>query len=312
MDNSKNIGVADIISVVGIILLGIGCFLGLNFLLQGNLTVSIPCTLVLIGATYGLVFFLVKIKQVERNQKQNKVIELAMLIIGYIGIIGIISFFLFTHFLNVEMGRKEQITANAKAQLADARKMFLEYESYVEKRCNIYGIELSNAINNKKFDPGTYKSIGFDPSGPSDEDQKKLLVDICRKDLTPVDFQTLKTDAETNITDAENAIEAWNWLKIPHVIQGLLQTRQDWLLKLAYFSQLNKQGLKEPFLFTFDNNTDLAPELSRREMVGKYFLLGLIGLLICHLMILWPYIFGKRSSKMEITGKDGTKTGFDW
>ena len=67
--------IADIVNAVGVVLLGIACFLGYNYSTLGNLTISLVAAILIMGISYGIIQFIAYAKIQDSFFMKWRIIE---------------------------------------------------------------------------------------------------------------------------------------------------------------------------------------------------------------------------------------------
>ena len=138
------ITIANIIAIVGIVLLLVFSFLGRSYMSGGELGFDIVIAVAITGFTAFLLWFLIKAKGAENNIDKWKKAELAALVVYIIFAIPASLFGGIMHFFVVN-DKKAEIKQYAKADLNIIDEMFTEYKNFESEALAITGTGLSNA-----------------------------------------------------------------------------------------------------------------------------------------------------------------------
>jgi len=308
MKQNDTIRIKDIIQAFGLLLLGLACFLSFMFINKGSMELSIPMTLVLLAALFGTVFLLVRLKSTKKDQSQMKMWEYIVLLVIYIGFLGLGSLYVFTHFMNLEFVQRQEVVDQSNVYLEKMEDVLNEYDSHIDIVSQEYEREMDSAVKKTK------DLIAFKNKYEIDDlkaNNKEQYIEAFEDGLYD-EFESVKDKAMKYINAAKsNITERWNPLKVPSTYYDLpiqLESIKDELVKL---STISKRGAEDPFKYDLENLTikDLSnPKLYFGE---TNWLLTLLLFLILQIMILWPYLFASRSSKMKISGKAGRVEGFE-
>lgn len=109
----------DIISSIFLLVMLIGNFMGLVYITEGNLVISILASMFLIVCYYFVVQLLKKNKEL---MIRNNFIHYSLIFGAFFIMLGFISFYLMSHSINIEYNCKEQIKkeATTKIKLVDS------------------------------------------------------------------------------------------------------------------------------------------------------------------------------------------------
>ncbi len=290
MENSR-MSLATVLSLVSISLYGFITFIGLYFLLDGDIQKSI-----IIASTICVVFLLIlyilkKLKSVHRNFSRKAKFELFTLVV-YI-IVAVVTIIPFAHYFTI-YDRKDEINKSFIQHLDDAKKMFVEYDINVAKRIASYDSKLNQAINGSGLDSIGFLAEGFEYNQVSHQEQKTTLMKVFNDNLAPQDYDTTKFYAIKYLD--ESKMVAQNWVipfKFIEIINGIEKETEKWRVKLG---KLNQAELRSPLPFNY-------PPIKFGSMKDKLKVLEApsllsIGLLIfLHVLILLPYFFRSRNSR---------------
>ena len=115
----------DIVSSIFLLVMLIGNFMGLLYITEGNLVISILASMFLVVCYY----FVVQLMKKNKEQMiRNKFIHHSLLFGAFFLILGFISFYLMSHSINIEYNCKEQIKKEATAKIKLVDTLVAEYK----------------------------------------------------------------------------------------------------------------------------------------------------------------------------------------
>ena len=137
--------IANIIAIVGVVLLMVFTFIGHSFMSGGELGMDIVVSVAITAFIAFLVWFMIKAKGAENELAKWKKLEIATLIVYVVLAIplslygGIMQFFIVND-------NKERVKECAKDDLDRIDQMFLDYKEFEEQAIGRTSDGLSNAI----------------------------------------------------------------------------------------------------------------------------------------------------------------------
>lgn len=137
--------IANIIAIVGVVLLMVFTFIGHSFMSGGELGMDIVVSVAITAFIAFLVWFMIKAKGAENELAKWKKLEIATLVVYVVVAIplslygGIMQFFIVND-------NKERVKECAKDDLDRIDQMFLDYKEFEEQAIGRTSDGLSNAI----------------------------------------------------------------------------------------------------------------------------------------------------------------------
>lgn len=293
--NQSKFSLADVISLLAIIVFSFVCFLGANFYTLGDTISSILKALLVFALLSGTIFGSRFFKITSRNFKANFIGEV-ILILLFTSFTALFFYDSFSHYFGVSH-RKTEIKASLNKSIKQAENIFVEYEDYANNRINMYESRLNSVVISKNIDPQSYANYGFQNNGVSDKTQienKKfeIIADLFPTNYSdPTNNSGIKELATSWISSSKSKVAIWKPIGIVGVVNQLDDNANEWLNKLIKLSSKRERGEQtEDFVYQlyFENvkgdfNKSYAPN----------FLTVLLAIFAYGLMIL-TYIVTKR------------------
>ncbi len=308
--NQSKFSLADVLSVLAALSFGFVCFLGANFLNIGSdkvwgmphTTGCILMAVVIASLLFGTAFGAKLLKSTSRNFKTCFAWELIFLALFVL----FAAFFaskasLFPHYFTVT-AQKSEINNKLRTSITQAENMFTAYESYADKRKNLYKNTLIKVVNAKGTNHKQYEAYEFQNNGISDAKQIETKMFSAESDLFPTNYSDttanngIKEVATKWLQDAERTTGSWKPIGIVGVVNNIEKNSTDWLNKLVSFSQVRQKGeSKETPVFEYPLSfEDVKIHFTQLKSPSPLS----IGLsLLAYVLMLLSYIFTIRSTK---------------
>ncbi len=295
---ASRFSLADLLTLLAAVAFGFICFLGLNFVTEGNLLTSI---LVSVGITLvlgGLAFFAKLQKTVRRDFKTHIIVEFSSVFLFTILFIGV-SYLLFPHYFTVS-SKQEKIKETLLSSIEGATKMFDEYETYAKNREAFYEANLNSVVAAQRTRPTDYTEYGFGAVGISDNDQIENKLFTLHADLFPTNYSDsvyrkgIKDVATKWLKEQKEVVSQWKPIGIPIVANDLSAKASGWLEELIGFSKVREKGeVAQDFSYklSFGDVTPLLTDMERPRAIPI-----ILSVAIWALM-LFSWIITKRDSR---------------
>lgn len=288
---------ADLLTVLGALVFGFICFLSLNFLTLGDITQSVIWACLISCVLGGLAFGVKLIKSTSGNFKTYIILEWTLLALFFIT--AFVAFFPFSHYFAVS-AQKEEIQKEVLKCTSQAEGLFGDYENnYANPRLSMYKKALNSIVLAKKIDSNGYRNFGFSDTR-DDSTQIAIKVFALRAQLYPTNYNQMKQVDSIWLAEAKGKVSPWSPIGIVTVVNTLEQEITSWRDQLIIYSSYRAKGEDESLLdynypFTFNHVSD-------RFITSRNppFMAIIISILLYTLM-LFSYIFTKRSSKSSYT-----------
>ena len=316
MEEKNLIGIKDMVQLGGIILMGLTVFLGLNY--SYGPVYAVPTALVIIIAAYGAVYILVKLKKSETNQAQKQTIELLLLIFGY-GAIVLISGLFILHFLTVETKLKSEIKRIATNSIEEFDVISNDYNTFVNRSLESLEIKIDAAYKDKKSNTNSKLWEEMNLSGDVKDLNLTKLIETEQNSLKvkiEEPFEDIHDDAIQFQKQTKAAVDKWDYFSIVEKLKIIDEKKNEFIIRLTTLS--NKQTHDKDIIFSPDARTTVQEKVEQLEnwyvfSTNTAWGISIIAILIINGLILFPYLFSKRSGRRGPSGRDGSKdAGFTW
>jgi hypothetical protein len=252
---------AVVINLLAALTFGYFCFLGANFYTLGDkgksIAVAVIITLLLIGTSLGAKL----LKQTKRNFKSRFIWEIVLLVLFSV-LTASFTYYPFSHYFVVS-AQKPTIQKKLSENIAQAQNIYLEYENYVTTRIGIYSSKIDVAILNIDSQPKELEKFGISRSvSVSLPIQRKNQIDKINYILLPQNFNQIKTNDSTWLTNAQNSVVNWEPISLVDVINNIENNTANSLNQLVKFSE--KKGKNESY-------PKFSPDKPHPNNVKNYF-----------------------------------------
>ena len=302
------ITIANIIAIVGIVLLLVFSFLGRSYMSGGELGFDIVIAVAITGFTAFLLWFLIKAKGAENNIDKWKKAELAALVIYIVFAIPASLFGGIMHFFVVN-DQKNEIKKYAKTDLNIIDQMFSEYKNFETEALAITGTGLSNAKGTGQLCDETLNSFMQERS-ISTRESAKNYEQIQRNKLIGEGFDSYYKSFRNARNEIEAAVSSWSVMQIPSKakqIEELATSASKYLTNLSNEAKLpviENSGSRFTITGyqTKDFSVDTENFMFKKKLVDAsgFSITALIVVLLIHLLILFNYIVAYRTDKIAV------------
>lgn len=302
------ITIANIISIIGIVLLLVFSFLGRSYMSGGELGLDIVIALAITSISAFLLWFLIKAKGAENNIEKWKKAELATLVIYIVFAILASLFGGIMHFFVVN-DNKEVIKEYAKADLNIIDDMFSEYKNFENEALALTGTGLSNA---KKYGLLCDESLNSFMQEQSIITHESALSyeQIQRNTLIGERFEVYYSSFRSKRNEIEDAVNNWSVMQIPFKvkqIEDLANSASKYLTDLSNEAKLpvienSGSGFTITGYQVRNFSVDTESFMFKKKLVeaSGFSITALIVVLIIHFLILFNYIVAYRTDKIAV------------
>lgn len=285
---------AVVINLLAALTFGYFCFLGANFYTLGDkgksIAVAVIITLLLIGTSLGAKL----LKQTKRNFKSRFIWEIVLLVLFSV-LTASFTYYPFSHYFVVS-AQKPTIQKKLSENIAQAQNIYLEYENYVTTRIGIYSSKIDVAILNIDSQPKELEKFGISISvSVSLPIQRKNQIDKINYILLPQNFNQIKTNDSTWLTNAQNSVVNWEPISLVDVINNIENNTANSLNQLVKFSE--KKGKNESY-------PKFSPDKPHPNNVKNYFTtigrpspFSIVLAFFSYLLMLLSWFITKRDSR---------------
>ena len=302
------ITIANIIAIVGIVLLLVFSFLGRSYMSGGELGFDIVIAVAITGFTAFLLWFLIKAKGAENNIDKWKKAELAALVIYIVFAIPASLFGGIMHFFVVN-DQKNEIKKYAKTDLNIIDQMFTDYKNFETEALAITGTGLSNAKGTGQLCDETLNSFMQERS-ISTRESAKNYEQIQRNKLIGEGFDSYSKSFRNARNEIQAAVSSWSVMQIPSKakqIEDLATSASKHLTTLSNEAKLpviENSGSRFTITGyqTKDFSVDTENFMFKKKLVDAsgFSITALIVVLLIHLLILFNYIVAYRTDKIAV------------
>lgn len=310
--SSGRITIANIIAIVGIVLLLVFSFIGHSYMSGGELGWDVVRSVAITAFTALLLWFLIKAKGAENQLDKWRKIEYATLAVYILFAIPASLFGGIMHFFVVN-DNKESIKSCAKADLTKIDNLFNEYKDFESEAISRTGTGLKNTIG-QICDASLNKFMEDNRIEHTKESIKNFEI-IQRNALVGAGFNAFYDTFRQQKNEIENAVNSWSSMQIPmktRLISDLAESAQEELNKLSsnaklpvitYDSSLHCYTLGENQTrhFEVEGSVDSFRFKKALKDSSGFSVTAVLVVLLIHFLILFNYIVAYRTSTLGIS-----------
>lgn len=315
MNNSKNQGrvtIANIIALVGLVLLLVFTFIGHSYMSGGEIGWDIIIAVLVTAVAGLLLWFLIKCKAAPNQLDKWKKIELATLVCYILIAIPASLFGGIMHFFVVN-DNKEQIKGYAQEDIAQIDSLFSSYKTFEKKAISNTKTGLLNATGKKQVCDNKLNQFMQANNIDHTRDAADSFCRIQSKKLVGEDYELFKQTFDNRKNNISTIINSWSVMQVPfkakeietlatEVGEQLTQRSESAKLpKLSFDASINKHTIQQ------DNQTkefsvDISLFRFRKALqdADGFSVTALIIVLLIHLMILFNYFVARRTNVIEV------------
>lgn len=311
---SGKITIANIVSVVGVVLLLVFTFMGYSYMSGGELGWDILISIGITGFTVFLLWFLIKAKGAENNLDKWKMAEFSILAVYVIFALTTSIYGGIMHFFVVN-DHKDDIKEYAGQDLAKIESMFNDFKKYEEDAISTTYTGLKNATGRGQVcdaDLNTFMEENRIEHTRTSADNYERIQTTNLIGKYESYYEQFKTEKE----EIMNVVNSWSIMMIPakaNRIEKIAIAASAELTKISNEAKLpiilNKSGKYtiegyQQKVFNVDGGVESFQFRNAiREADGFSFTALLIVLLI-HALILFNYIVAYRTSTLDINDSE--------
>ncbi|GHB36308.1 hypothetical protein [Mongoliitalea lutea] len=291
---------ADVLTLIGGIIFGIICFLGLNFYTLGDFNNSFTVSGIIALTLIATAHLAKRFKSAKGNFKTNFIFEMMMLIVFTL-LFAFFSIQHLPHYFTVSEN-KELIQQRMISSIEQAENMFSKYEEYAKNRKTIYESTLETVVRSKGINPQEYNSFGFVTGSVTDQVQIRSKMFAANADLFPTNYSDsvsnngIKEIAIKWLRDAKSTTKDWKPLGIVTIVNEVEEKSEFWLNELKRYSsnvQLGESAETFGYALTFQD----VKEYFQAESSPTPVTMGIAFLI--YILMLLSYFLTKRDSKVS-------------
>ena len=236
--NRLKLPLKNLLTILAALVFGFYSYLGFNFSTLGNTGSSITAAALISFLLGAIAIALVYVKGVSKNFKTFIFVEGA-LILSFL-VVSFFSISYFSHFFNVS-SQKEIIQKQINSNIVLAETLYIDYESYAERRLTMYEERLKSFVNAKDIDPMGYIDAGFDPSVDGNTQIENKMFTL-KAQLYPSNYAASKSEALKWLAQAKSKVSPWSPTGVVDVVNNLDGTISDWNNQLKLYSLFRAKG----------------------------------------------------------------------
>lgn len=308
MFKQENFTFVDVVSLIFLLLLFVGNFVGALFLFS-NLWVAVGIGLLIFLGYYGIIRLLKRNKQtlVSKHYKT----PLSVLFVGFL-LLALASGVLTAHTINIQTNVKEKVQAEAQEKIAQVADLFAIYRDAEEASMQQYHGQLERLLKAYKKKPN--HGLEDQLLAPPYEIDEQTLADIKHNSIKDIiasrkgayelkireHFDQLNQIMAKDRAYAEN-FKHWNWFKVATDYQELNQFVQQSYDEVGQMLAALPFPAEAPLSLEMDNTRlplDSFTELNEQYSPNYLLIVGVF--VVIHFFILIPYFLYKvRAYKTE-------------
>jgi hypothetical protein len=319
--SSGRITIANIIAIVGIVLLLVFSFIGHSYMSGGELGWDIVISVAITAFTALLLWFLIKAKGAENQLDKWRKIEYATLAAYILFAIPASLFGGIMHFFVVN-DNKESIKMYAKADLTKIDNMFNEYKDFESEAISRTGTGLRNATGRGQICDATLNKFMEENRIEHTRESANNFETIQRNAFVGAGFEAFYNTFRQQENEIENAVNSWSIIQIPmkaKLISDLAESAQKELNKLSsnaklpvitYDSGSRSYTLGESQSKNFEVEGSIESFQFKKALqnASGFSITAILVVLLIHILILFNYIVAYRTSTLGIS-KRGEEDG---
>lgn len=317
--SSEKITIANVIAVVGIVLLLVFSFIGHSYMSGGELGWDIVISVAITAFTAFLLWFLIKAKGAENQLDKWRKIEYATLAVYILFAIPASLFGGIMHFFVVN-DNKESIKLYAKEDLAKIDKMFNEYKEFESEAISRTGTGLRNATGQGQICDAALNKFMEENRIEHTRESANNYELIQRNTLVGNGFDTFYETFRQKRNEIESAVNSWSIIQIPmkaKLISDLAESAQKELNKLSNNAKLpvikDISGIYtitryQTSNFEVEGTIDSFQFKKALQNASGFSITAILVVLLIHILILFNYIVAYRTSTLGIS-KHGEEDG---
>jgi Ca2+/Na+ antiporter len=322
----QNFLFVDIVSSIFLLVILIGNFMGLLYITEGNLVVS------MLGSLFLVICYFFVVQLLKKNKEEmykKKFVHPSLLFWVFFILLGFVSFNLMAHFINVEYNCKQEIKKEANAKINIVDSIAGVYKKRAKEDIQNFEVKIDSALNEytrtKKSDlRNILRSAPYNiDASVLDSNPKYINIkEIVNAKTAPyqikIDENIKNIDSTVNLNSKKYQSVFNNWKRLSLVATySLLNQYVEDNVKLINSKLAELPINKTPITVTFNSNQ--LPLNSPSKLKNRFppdLALPLILIILIHLFILIPFLahkvrgYGSSSSSGKKTDKsDNKQTG---
>lgn len=309
--NSSAVTIANVIAIVGLVMLLVFTFLGHSYMSGGEMGWDILISVGITAVTALLLWFLIKAKGAENKLSQWRVIEYVTLAVYVAFAIYAALYGGIMHFFVVNEHR-EQIKQYAKSDLDKINDMFNDYKEFETEAISRTGAGLIAATMPGQLCDQQLNKFMEDNHIDHTQESARNFEKLQKMSLVGSGFDTYYDSFRNQQREIESAVDGWSVMQVPmkaKQITELAESAQDDLNRLSANATLpvitadpltGRFTLGENQTRHFSIDGDFKFRRALQEAVG-FSLTAIAVVLLIHLFILFNYFVAYRTNSLGIS-----------
>ena len=312
-NNSGKLTKANIISIVGLVLLFSFTFLGHSFKSGGEMGWDILVAVAITGLAAFALWFLVKAKGAENQLEKWRIIEISTLVAYVVVVIplsfcgGVTNFF-------AANADKDSYKVKAHNDIAKIDSVFSQYENFEKNAVEKTGTGLGNSVGmgmSRSSELVTYmEHNSIKPTRTSVDN----FVEIQKGNVLGTQYEQYYNQYKTERDAIINTIDSWNVIQIPSqakLIEDLAVQTSKWLTERSASAKLPLVENKSQAYTIIESNQVKQYQVEggienlefRKGIMsaGGMNITSILFLIIVHVLILLNYFVAYRTFTLGLT-----------
>lgn len=314
-NKSKNQGkvtIANIIALVGLVLLLVFTFIGHSYMSGGELGWDIIIAILVTAVAGGLLWFMIKCKGAPNQLDKWKKIEIATFVCYILIAIPASVFGGIMHFFVVN-DHKEQIKGYAQEDIAQIDSLFNSYKTFENKAISNTKTGLLNATGRQQICDNKLNQFMQANNIEHTRDAANTFCSIQSNNLVGAAYDTFKQTFDNRKNDINTVINSWSVIQVPFKAKEIetlatqvgkeltKRSKSAKLPKLIFDTSINKHTIQE------DNqekkfSIDVSSFQFRKALqdANGFSVTALILVLFIHIIILFNYLVARRTNVINV------------
>ncbi len=311
---NKNITIANIVSIVGLVLLLVFTFIGHSYMSGGEIGWDLLISVGITALAAFLLWLMIKAKGAENRVEMWKKVEIATLAAYVIFAIPASLFGGIMHFFIVN-DNKEEIKGYAEADLQKINNMFVEYEDFERTALNATVAGLENAIAPNQVCDESLNKFMKENNISRTQEGIESFTKIQNTSLLGDGYKSKKEWFQNKISEIENSVNSWSMITVPLKAKEIEEVAKKVEEDLTARSKKSKlPNIRRDDLFgrhtltsqnqsrtyTVEGGIEGLEFRNALRKVDGFSPVALVVVLLIHVLILFNYIVAYRTNKIGV------------
>ena len=273
--------------VLGLLSLGILLTFGLMYW-QGGVVIAALYSLLIIVILTVLVHILLHLKTTDKFQKRNQGVEKFIILPLYI-FLSLGTLIPAVHFLNVELNLKAHIKSNVTEQLDLLNDNLDNYNKWIDRKKSDYEIDRSTALANNEIVVA----------------EKDAEVNAFNAKMN-MEFNAVSPQIRDFILSTTRYFDGWNFERLITVQSHVNNRVNEFNKKMREGSADHPFTKKSPFIPETQIMETIELNNAMKSLKSDKLFLAIPIFLLCHFLILLPYLFSARAGSHFVKSQTGS------